>query len=133
MSPFIRNGETVEIAPIESGKIRSGDIIFYRTNLKRLVAHRVIKRMIDGGRIFFITKGDRSPVFDEYVYSDDVLGKVVAVEKKGRIIRFDRGVMRLLNIIWARISPFNLWAYPGVRIIRKVTHKIMEFTGWPTL
>jgi len=133
MSPFIRNGEIIEIRPIESRKIKSGDIIFYRANPNKLITHRVIKRILENGKIVFITKGDRSPTFDERVYSGDVLGKVVAVEKNGRIIRFDKGLMRLLNIFWAKISPFNLWIYPGLRIIRKVVHKIIEFIGWFTL
>ena len=108
MRPFIRSGEIIEIAPINTKKIKSGDIIFYRASPNKLVTHRVIKRITENGEIVFITKGDHSPTFDEYVYSDDVLGKVVAVKKRGRIIRFDKGLMKLLNICY-RISYMIIW------------------------
>jgi len=131
MSPFIRDGEIIEIVPIDIKKIKSGDIIFYRSNSKKLVIHRVIKRILENGKIVFITKGDFSPTFDQCIHSNNVLGKVVAVKKKNRIIRFDKGLMRLLNVLWAKVSPFNPWSYPPLRIVKQWVYRILRFIGLP--
>ncbi len=114
MSPFIRNGDVVEVVP-SKGKINLGDVVFYCSSYGNPVVHRVIQRNKES----IITKGDSVPSSDEPILSEQVLGRVVAVEKNGWCIRLDRPMVRLLNILLALISPFSFLIYPSLRLVKR--------------
>ncbi len=113
MSPFIRNGDVVEVVPVK-GKMNLGDIILYHSSYGNPVVHRVIQRNKES----IITKGDSVPNSDQPIFSKQVLGRVVAIEKNGWCIRLDRPMGRLLNILLATISPFSFLTYPPLRLIK---------------
>ncbi len=114
MSPFIRNGDVVQLVPVK-GKINLGDIILYRSSYGNTIVHRVVQRR----REIVITKGDSSPSPDQPVLSKQVLGRVVAVEKNGWRIRLDSPMGRLLNILLATISPFSFLIYPPLKLVKR--------------
>ena len=116
MSPFIRNGDVLEVVPFK-GKINLGDVVFYRSSCGSPVVHRVIQR----GKKSIITKGDSVPSSDEPILSKQVLGRVVAVEKNGWCIRLDKPAGKLLNIILATISPFSFLIYPSLKFIKPLS------------
>lgn len=121
MSPFIRNGDVVEVVPLE-GKINLGNIVLYRSSYGNTVIHRVIQR----GKKSIITKGDSVPNSDQPLLSKQVLGRVVAIEKNGWRIRLDTPPGRLLNILLATISPFSFLIYPSLKLLKKA---IRPFTS----
>jgi signal peptidase I len=114
MAPFIRNGDVVEVVPLE-GKINLGDIVLYRSSHGNTVIHRVIQR----SKRSIITKGDSVPSSDQPVLSKQVLGRVVAIEKNGWRIRLDTPTGRLLNMLLATISPFSFLTYPPLRLVKR--------------
>ena len=114
MSPFIRNGDVVEVVPAK-GKINLGDIILYRSSYGNPVVHRVIQRNKES----IITKGDSVPSSDEPILFEQVLGRVVAVEKNGWCIRLDRPMVKVLSILLALISPFSFLIYPSLRLVKR--------------
>ncbi len=114
MSPFIRNGDVVQLVPVK-GKINLGDVVFYRSSYGNTIVHRVVRRR----REIVITKGDSSPSPDQPVLSKQVLGRVVAVEKNGWRIRLDSPMGRLLNILLATISPFSFLIYPPLKLVKR--------------
>lgn len=64
--------------------IKIGDTIVFRSNRKDPIIHRVVKKMQDGGEIYFQTKGDnnkdsiKNSLLDETNLKEDViLGKAV--------------------------------------------------------
>ena len=114
MSPFIRNGDVVEVVPV-NGKINLGDIILYRSSHGNTVVHRVIRRSKES----VITKGDALPSSDQPVLSRQVLGRVVSVEKNGWRIRLDTPPGRFLNMLLATISPFSFLTYPPLRLVKR--------------
>jgi len=116
MSPFIRNGDVVEVVPLK-GKINFGDIIFYHSSYGNSIIHRVIQR----GKTSIITKGDSVPSSDQPIFSKQALGRVVAVEKNGWCIRLDRPVVRFLNILLATVSPFSSLIYPSLKFIKPLS------------
>ena len=116
MSPFIRNGDVMEVVPVK-GKINFGDIILYHSSCGSPVIHRVIQRNKES----IITKGDSVPSSDHQVLFKHVLGRVVAVEKNGWRIRLDTPVGRLLNILLALISPFSSLIYPSLKFIKPLS------------
>ncbi len=113
MSPFIRNGDVVEVVPLK-GKINLGDIILYHSSYGNPVVHRVIRR----NRESIITKGDSVPGSDQPIFLKQVLGRVVAIERNGWCIRLDKPAGKLLNIILALISPFSFLTYPPLRLVK---------------
>jgi len=121
MSPFIRNGDVVEVVPVK-GKVNFGDVILYHSSYGNPIIHRVIQ----GNKENIITKGDSVSNFDQPILSKQVLGRVVAVEKNGWCIRLDKPVGKLLNILLATISPFSFLIYPPLRLLKKA---ISPFTS----
>jgi signal peptidase I len=126
MLPFIRNGEIVEVEPVDIGQIRVGDVVFYRTWSGRILAHRVIEKRKGEKGVVLVTKGDAVPRPDVLVYPDQVLGRVMAVERSGRNIRFDNGLHRLVGVLYARVSPFSSWIYPILGRVKRAMRYL-----WP--
>ena len=114
MSPFIRNGDVVEVAPAE-GNINLGDIILYRSSNGNPVIHRVIQKRKEN----IITKGDSVPSSDQPLLSRQVLGRVVCIEKNGWHLRLDRRMGRFINVLLATISPFSFLIYPPLRLVKR--------------
>ena len=95
MQPAIIDGDVLMVEPIGPAAINIGDIILYQA-ARRIIAHRVM-HVEKGGipkdqpatRIMhysFILRGDASYSYDEPVYPDQILGKIVSVERNGRSI-----------------------------------------------
>ena len=121
MYPLFRKGDSIFIEPIDIKQISVGDIIVCQRG-KRMVAHRLMKKYIDNGRMMLLTKGDTFPEFDEAVYSENLLGKVTVIERRGRRISINKGLYGAINIFCAKLSPFSKWIYPS---LRKIKHKII--------
>ena len=83
MSPFIRNGDIVTIAPLPVKLPRVGEVIaFVHPRSGKLTIHRIIKRR---GTSFFL-RGDNSVGIDGRIELGDILGVLVNVERQGRKI-----------------------------------------------
>jgi hypothetical protein len=100
MYPTIMANETVMVEPIDPGSVKLGDILLYRSN-GSLIAHRVVSinmiidtrppmRFDSGSRSSvlsphhsFILRGDASSTCDAPVKVDQILGKVVSIERNG--------------------------------------------------
>ena len=112
MHPAIKEGETITVEPVEPPAVRTGDIILYRTEAG-VIAHRVVgieqrnpcseaplraEEQISKPRHspsqstelsphqLFILRGDASANCDRPIEGGQILGKVVSVERDGRLI-----------------------------------------------
>lgn len=86
MYPTIRENEAITVEPVKPQDVNVGDIILYRSDVS-VVAHRVIQ--IEKGRgdtLRFILREDTWGTLDEPVEAEQILGKVVSVERAGRNI-----------------------------------------------
>ena len=101
MSPFIRNGDVVTVAPAEN--VRVGDVAaFRRPEDGRLVVHRVVAvrdASVD-------VKGDNVDGSDGEIPRPRVLGCVSRIERDGRDVRLGLGPERR---IVAALSRSGLW------------------------
>lgn len=120
MYPLFREGDNLFIEPVDRERISIGDIIVCQRG-RRMVAHRLMEKYIDNGRTMFVTKGDTFTGFDDPFFSEDVLGKVTAIERKGRRIMINEGLYGAINIFCAKLSYFSKWVYLP---LRKIKHKI---------
>lgn len=118
MSPSIRNGDIIEVSP-DIDDITSGDIILYRSKENMPVVHRVIKKNEIGS---ILTKGDSSLDFDNPVTDEQVLGKVIEVEKRGLNIR------HVLGRILRQVQGFSLYGI-FAKVILKPKNVIIEQTA----
>jgi hypothetical protein len=95
MHPTIKEGETITVIPVSSFEVKRGDILLYLVG-KKVIAHRVVgieKKKRDSSNQFskfsprlFLLRGDASTICDEPVEAQQILGKVVSVERDGRSI-----------------------------------------------
>lgn len=121
MSPLIRKGDLLTVKPITFAEAQIGDVVAFRRDERQsvLTTHRVIQKGRDHGRAYLITKGDRSLYRDlPTVVPEQILGKVVAIEKQGRVISLETPRHRLVAYLMARRS-LGLW------ILRVVWSKIL--------
>ena len=121
MSPFIQNGDVVEVVPLR-GKINLGDVVLYCSSYGSPVIHRVIRK----DKRNLIIKGDSALNSDQPVLSKQVLGRVMVVEKNGWHLRLDSPMGRLLNMLLATMSPFSFLIYPPLKLLKKA---ISPFTS----
>lgn len=90
MQPFIHSWDKIFVSPNGKESIRTGDIlVFVHPKDGRVLAHRVVK--IADGRFF--CKGDNvSGTGDGWITNEDVLGRVVRIQRDGKEIHLGLGV-----------------------------------------
>lgn len=97
MYPTIKDGEMITVEPVVPSQVKRGDILVHH-NGRGMIAHRVVriprkKALLNPEDSIlgtsFVLRGDASSTCDEPVEGDQVLGKVVSVERNGRLIDLD--------------------------------------------
>lgn len=121
MSPFIKDGDVLEVRPIEATTIRRADVVLYRRSDRRLIAHRVVGSSGRNCPPALLLQGDVSLRGKEVVTPASVLGRVVSVQRNDRLIVLDTGLWRWLGWAWIALSPFSRWFY---RILAGVKSRI---------
>lgn len=116
MSPFIRDGDVVTIAPAPA-RIRLGDVVaFVNPQGARLTVHRVVGKAPGAYRI----RGDNTAAEDGVIAICHILGRVTRVERAGRNIRLGMGIERVSLALLSRQG----WLIPAIgplwRLVRPV-------------
>jgi signal peptidase I len=99
MLPFVRAGDVALVMPTAPTGIGVGDVVCYEAPPGRLFVHRVIHRARNG----FLAKGDALACAD-VIEPAQLLGKVVAIERHGRLKRLDSRIARGRNRVIAFVS-----------------------------
>lgn len=111
MYPAIREGETITVQPVASSTVKKGDIILYRWQ-RGVIAHRVVGvEKFAGDSFRLIMRGDASGAPIERVAPDQVLGRVVAVDRNGRRIdlcSIRSKMQRILHPIASQVKKWTL-------------------------
>lgn len=96
MQPILGIGDIVVVEEISNVseidvELDTGDIIaFYRPGDPALVVHRIISKSEANDTWFFATKGDNNPNPDPWlIHEEDIIGKVVAIQKKFEVGRWN--------------------------------------------
>jgi len=105
MLPFIRNGDILEIKPIELQLPVPWDIILCTIPNGKLVAHRIVAVKQVGGHQEFLIQGDGLVEPDGYIEPENMLGKVVGVVHNSGYRRLDTDLMKLAARLWHFIAP----------------------------
>jgi hypothetical protein len=119
MTPFIRDGDTLTIAPLENRRPRLGEVVAFSyppEEGSKLVVHRVVGFR----RGDFIVRGDGDGCVAEIVSSGNVLGRVVRVERDGRYVRLGLGPERRLIAWLSRSRVLWRFVWPVWRPVRQI-------------
>jgi signal peptidase len=109
MYPTIRENESITVEPIEPQDVKVGDIILYRSG-ESVVAHRVIRiEKVEGKASRFILREDTWGTLDEPVEAEQILGKVVSVERVGRSIDLYSRRVKMRLFAHTLASRFKRW------------------------
>ena len=113
MQPFLSDGELLIVSSTDAEDIAVGDIILY-SDKGKYVCHRVFRKRGNS----FVTKGDAGLKPDAPIVSEELIGKVVAIQKRRGIIRLDNLRGRLMNRFISRFSLITALLYFAVGKIR---------------
>lgn len=97
MLPAVRPGDVLSIRRCAATEARAGDLVLFRRG-DRLFVHRVLRAAAGAVE----TRGDAMDVPDPPVAAPDLLGKVVAIERRGRAFA-PRAGTRMLERAAARL------------------------------
>jgi hypothetical protein len=86
MAPAVKDGDLVTVAPVAPHLIALGDVLLCET-WRGPIAHRVVAIEADAAGCRFVLRGDRSLEDDRPVEAPRVRGRLVAVERHGRVDR----------------------------------------------
>ena len=73
MAPLIRKGDAVVVSRQSLNRLRSGDIISYRSQSGVVITHRLLA--VDAAKGQLLTKGDANASNDAPVYTQQVIGR----------------------------------------------------------
>jgi hypothetical protein len=113
MHPTIRYGETIIVEPLGDSAVRAGDVLLYR-HARFAIAHRLVR--VTSTEL--VLRGDAADSCDAPISSDQLLGRVVAVERRGRLLRFG-----LRSRLW---SPVSARALRRVRVARATISELLR-------
>lgn len=100
MYPCLRDGDQVEIAPLE-GEPRRGQVLLVEDGSGGYILHRVV-RVRDGQ---LLLRGDWRGGGEGPFTRNEVLGKVVARHRAGRVRSLESPGARLAGWVWVRGGP----------------------------
>jgi signal peptidase I len=114
MSPFIKDGDVLTIAPVQGATPGFGDVVvFTHPHTGKLIIHRIIGKR--GGS--YRTKGDNAPEEDGMISRATIVGRVTRVERNGRYISLGIGPNRFIIAFVIRTGLLSL-LWPVWRLVR---------------
>ena len=127
MFPFIRSGDLLTTKAVDPTDIAIGEVLLYQREGRSFV-HRLIKKKIIDGVHLFTTHGDHLTFSDPAIRSSQILGKVISVERNGRMIHLDTPFQRMWGRFLASTSswfglPFQVFERP-FQLLRRVSSRM---------
>jgi signal peptidase I len=98
MQPTIEDGELIAVEPVSPSVIRRGDILLYRGD-GGVRIHRVIGISRSERNHSFRLCGDASVSSDTPIEATQILGRVVAVERRGQSRTLDTRLVTLFGLM----------------------------------
>ena len=108
MEPFLREGDLLTVRRVAPEELRVGDVAFFRAPGPRLVAHRIVGRRLQSGRLVLTARGDAGDGAAETVEGRDVLGRVASMTRGESVRPLDRGFWRWAGWCWIAVSRAGL-------------------------
>ncbi len=100
MLPLLRTGDQVQLEAVNLDQYQVGDIITIvdESDPNQMLTHRFWgMAQTENGLLFCITRGDRPLMFDSPTNTANIVGRVRARFRNGRILRLNQGQGQRLN------------------------------------
>lgn len=88
MFPLLRKGDWVDVEISGKKSLKPGDIILFH-NHQRFVVHRIVSIFND----YLLTKGDWSKSYDPPINMQDIIGRVISIQRGKTRINLDSPIM----------------------------------------
>lgn len=118
MYPVLLDGDIIEVKQVDSTEIKPGDLIFASIPLAKPITHRVIKKRLENGRWVFITAGDANCYFYENIYAENVLGKIIAIERSGERVILDNRFRSYRELYYIRFLLLKKMIYLTIKFFK---------------
>ena len=109
MYPLVHHDDMLYIQKGTANSLRTGDIAFFRLDTGRFVAHRLVKRE---GMNFLLMNGDSFREFDEPVHQDQIFGKLIKIERNGRVLNLEGKINTVIGWLITQLAlnriPFQI-------------------------
>ena len=115
MYPLVRDGDLLDVHPVDDGAIDVDEIILYRSSGNGIIVHRVVGVSGQGYKVSLRVKGDSVGKADPEVRECQVLGRVVSIERRGRRIAPAPRLWRHRSSLFLRFLPLRRRAYSALR------------------
>jgi signal peptidase I len=107
MFPFVREDDKVIVKKLRAQDLKIGDIILYKDDIAgRAICHRFIKRTNMEDRLILFTRGDSGSALSSPVPEDRLIGRVIGIIRKGRILNLRTKSQIILNWLNAKFYVF---------------------------
>lgn len=114
MSPFLVHGrDTVYLSRVDS-PLKKGDMILYRRDNGAYILHRI--RRAEGDRYDLV--GDAQVLIERGIRADQVIARVTAVRRKGKLLKRGSFWWEFFEKIWLNLIPLRrqiIGAYAGLK------------------
>ena len=121
MTPFIYDGDDVEIVPLKS-EIRKGDIVLAKSSEGYYVIHRIIKIKKD----LFNLRGDAQDYAENFYNYKNIIGKISISVHNGAERNHSKGFWKFAGFVWIFISPAGNVLYSVYKNIKRISRKVIR-------
>ena len=115
MYPSIREGELITVEPVVARDVKPGDIVLYRSE-RGLIAHRVVGSSPTQSSVLsphYFLRGDASLSCDQPVAAQQILGRVVGVQRDGCSVALASRGAKMWHKARRLASGLKGWIYPA--------------------
>lgn len=110
----------MQVCSLSNDILKKGDVILFYTKTGQLIAHRLVSIKIVNNQRLFQLKGDTNLGFDQLIGEDQILGKLVSVQKKHRILTPEGRFARF----WGKV----ILTFPALSgILRRYLNRKLQF------
>lgn len=128
MQPLFDVHDRVLAERVNPADVQPGNIILFK-NSHALVTHRVMKKYYEMGQLLFLQREDAEGPAG-MIPAESVLGKIIAFEKNGTVLRLDRGKGRIIE---AFFGITNCTCYRFSSKVRAIKEQLRDKRGFQCL
>lgn len=134
MYPFIQDGDIMVVEPAEFSRLRPGEIALYHVSDNAVLAHRIVGKMQQDTTGCLLVRGDAMCGIEGPVSPAQILGRITALERRGRLIRVDSIGSRWLGLVYSngRVlyrrgrAILGRLAAGGTATLRRIVRRVTE-------
>ncbi len=100
---FVPGRDEAVIAPVDTVRLKRGDVVLYRREKSILVLHRIWK--CKNGEFYLV--GDNQRQVEGPLRADQMRGVLVGVIRKGRYFPVENRIYKILSGVWLALRPLR--------------------------